>query len=91
MLAHAKILAYLASTRSCFAIDVRERCCSGFFSWVTALFAITLLPAADLGLFRPFNQEFCALCQAPLAQAVKLCRLNARPFVVRAEDDSGVS
>ena len=48
------------------------------FASVTALFAIPSLPIADLGLFRQLNQELGALCMAPPAQAVKVCRLHAR-------------
>ena len=48
------------------------------FAWVTALFAIPSLPVTELGLFRQLNQELGALCQAPPAQAVKVCRLHAR-------------
>ena len=50
------------------------------FARVTALFAIPSLPVTDLGLFRQFNQEIGALCQAPPAQAVKVCRFHARLF-----------
>ena len=60
------------------------------FAWVSALFAIPSLPIADLGLFRQLNQELGALCMAPPAQAVKVCRLHARLVVVRAEDDASV-
>ena len=46
-------------------------------AWAAALSMIPSLPSADLGLFRQLNQELGALCQAPPAQAVKVCRLHA--------------
>ena len=61
------------------------------FALVAALFAIPLLPVADIGLFRQFNQELGGLCQAPPAQAVKVCRLHARLIAIRAEDNASVS
>ena len=47
-------------------------------AWATAMSFIPSLPGADLGLFRQLNQELGALCQAPLSQAVKVCRSHTR-------------
>lgn len=47
-------------------------------TWVAVFSVIPSVPSANLGLFRQLNQELGALCQAPPAKAVKVCRLHAR-------------
>ena len=36
------------------------------------------IPGADLSLFQQLNRELGALCKEPPAQAISVCRLDAR-------------
>ena len=73
-----KIPSYLASIKSYWRSMFGCGAAVVVIAWLTTLFAIPSVPSFDLGLFRQLNQELGALCQAPPAQAVKVCRFHAR-------------